>query len=50
LWFKTEILGGLNGTDVEFVDPSANDGDTELWQCSLTTPGGVVRLYKFDKI
>lgn len=25
-WFKTEILGGINGADVEFVDPSANDG------------------------
>jgi hypothetical protein len=24
-WFKTEFLGGLDGTDVEFIDPSAND-------------------------
>lgn len=26
-WFKTEILGGLNGAGVEFVSPSVNDGD-----------------------
>ena len=33
-WFKTEILGGLNGADVEFVDPSANDGEYGLLQCT----------------
>lgn len=26
-WFKTEILDGLNGADMEFVDPSADDGE-----------------------
>jgi len=25
-WFNTEMLGGLNGADVEFIDPSANNG------------------------
>jgi Cdc6-like AAA superfamily ATPase len=25
-WFKTEILAGLNGTDLEFIDPSTNEG------------------------
>lgn len=25
-WFKTKIFSGLNGTYVEFVDLSANDG------------------------
>jgi hypothetical protein len=26
-WFKSEILEGLNGVNLEFVDPSANDGE-----------------------
>jgi hypothetical protein len=43
-WFKTEILGGLNGTDVEFVDPSANDGEYGIVAVHLMTPSGVVRL------
>jgi hypothetical protein len=43
-WFKTEILGGLNGADVEFVDPSANDGEYGIVAVHLTTPSGVVRL------
>jgi hypothetical protein len=42
--FKTEILGGLNGADVEFVDPSANDGEYGIVAVYLTTPSGVVRL------
>ena len=37
-WFKTEILGGLNGADVEFVDPSANDGEYGIVAVQLTTP------------
>ena len=43
-WFKTEILGGLNGEDVEFVDPSANDGEYGIVAVHLTTPNGVVML------
>jgi hypothetical protein len=26
-WFKTEILGELNGAGVEFVTPPVNDGE-----------------------
>ena len=44
-WFKTEILGGLNGADVEFVDPSANDGESGIVAVHLMTPSGLVRLY-----
>jgi hypothetical protein len=43
-WFKTEILGGLNGEDVEFVDPLANDGEYGIVAVHLTTPNGVVML------
>ena len=43
-WFKTEILAGLNGTDLEFVDPSTNDGESGIVAVHLTTPSGVVRL------
>jgi hypothetical protein len=42
--FKTEILGGLNGADVEFVDPSANDGKYGIVAVQLTTPTGSVVL------
>lgn len=37
-WFKTKILGGLNGADVEFVNPSANDGKYGIVAVHLTTP------------
>ena len=43
-WFKTEILNGLSGADIEFVDPSANDGESGIVAVHLTTPSGVVRL------
>ena len=43
-WFKTEILGGLNGANVEFVGPSANDGEYGIVAVQLTTPMGSVVL------
>jgi hypothetical protein len=43
-WFKTEILSGLYGADVEFVDPSANDGEYGIVAVHLTTPTGSVVL------
>ena len=43
-WFKTEILDGLNGADIEFIDPSTNDGEYGIVAVHLTTPSGVVRL------
>jgi hypothetical protein len=43
-WFKTEILAGLNGTDLEFVDPSTNDGESGIVAVHLMTPSGAVRL------
>jgi hypothetical protein len=43
-WFKSEILDGLSGADIEFVDPSANDGESGIVAVHLTTPSGVVRL------
>jgi hypothetical protein len=43
-WFKTEILGGLNGAAVEFVDPSTNDGEYGIVAVHLTTPAGSVVL------
>ena len=43
-WFKTEILAGLNGTDLEFIDPSSNDGESGIVAVHLTTPTGPVVL------
>jgi hypothetical protein len=43
-WFKTEILDGLNGADVEFIDPSTNDGEYGIVSVHLTTPTGSVVL------
>jgi hypothetical protein len=40
-WFKTEILSGLNGADVEFIDPSTNDGEYGIVSVHLTTPYGI---------
>jgi hypothetical protein len=34
----------LNGADVEFVDPSANDGENGIVAVHLTTPAGSVIL------
>ena len=41
-WFKSEILGVLNGADIEFVDPSVNDGEYGIVTVHLTTPAGSV--------
>ena len=43
-WFKKEILCGLNGADLEFVDPSAEDGEYGIVAVHLTTPSGIMRL------
>ena len=43
-WFKTEILAGLNGTDLEFIDPSTNDGESGIVAVHLMTPTGSVVL------
>jgi hypothetical protein len=43
-WFKTEILGGLKGADIEFVDPSINDGLYGIVAVRLFTPNGAVQI------
>ncbi len=43
-WFWTEILGSSNAADVEFVDPSANDGEYGIVAVQLATPTGSVVL------
>lgn len=43
-WSKTEILGVLNWADVEFVEPSANDGEYEIVAVHLISPTGSVVL------
>jgi hypothetical protein len=43
-WFKTEILAGLNGTDLEFIDPSTNEGESWIVAVHLLTPTGSVVL------
>ena len=43
-WFKSEILAGLKGADIEFIDPSTNDGEYGIVAVHLMTPNGVVRV------
>lgn len=43
-WFKTQILDELNGTDIEFIDPSINEGESGIVAVHLITPSGVVTL------
>jgi hypothetical protein len=43
-WIETEILDGLSGADIEFIDPSANHGEYGIVAVHLMTPSGVVRL------
>jgi len=43
-WFKTEILDGLNGIDIEFIDPSTNEGESGIVAVHLSTPTGSVVL------
>ena len=37
-------MGGLNGADIEFIDPSTNDGEYGIVAVHLTTPTGSVVL------
>jgi hypothetical protein len=37
-------MDGLNGADIEFIDPSTNDGEYGIVAVDLMTPSGVVRL------
>jgi hypothetical protein len=29
-WFKAQILDGLKGTNIDFIDPSTNEGESEI--------------------
>ena len=37
-------MDGLNGADIEFIDPSTNDGEYGIVAVHLTTPTGSVIL------
>ena len=41
-WFKSEILGGLGGVNVSWIDPSANDGEKGIVAVEFETPNGKV--------
>jgi hypothetical protein len=43
-WFKAEILDGLTGADIKFIDPSTNDGEYGIVAVHLTTLTGSVVL------
>lgn len=43
-WFKAEILTALEGTTIEWTDPSTNDGENGIVSVHLKTPAGVVVL------
>jgi hypothetical protein len=43
-WFNSEILGGLNGTNIEFIYPSTNDGEYGIVTVQLAKPRGAVVL------
>jgi hypothetical protein len=42
--FIVQILDGLNGTDIEFIDPSTNDGEYGTVSVHLMEPSGFVSL------
>ena len=37
-------IGGLNGVDIEFIDPSTNDGEYGIFAVHLKIPAGSVVL------
>ena len=43
-WFKSEILSALENVTIDWVDPSANDGDNGIVAVHLSTPNGSVVL------
>jgi hypothetical protein len=43
-WFQSEILGALAEVTIDWVDPSANDGDNGIVAVHLSTPNGSVVL------
>ena len=43
-WLKSEILGVLDSGTIDWVDPSANDGDNGIVAVHLSTPNGSVVL------
>jgi hypothetical protein len=43
-WFKEDILASLGDIDIEWVDPSANDGQSGIMAVHLSTPTGIVAL------
>lgn len=43
-WFKDEILASLGEVQIEWVDPSANEGQSGIVAVHLATPNGVVTL------
>jgi hypothetical protein len=43
-WFKDEILAALGDITIEWVNPSANDGESGIVAVHLSTPTGVVVL------
>ncbi len=43
-WFKAEILSALNGTTIEWIDSSTNDGENGIVAVHLASPAGVVVL------
>ncbi len=43
-WFKEDILTSLGNVDIEWVDPSANDGQSGIMAVHLNTQNGSVIL------
>lgn len=43
-WFKEEILNSLGSIEIEWVNPSANDGQSGIVSVELATPAGKVVL------
>jgi hypothetical protein len=43
-WFKSEILDGLNGAEIEFIDPGTNDDEYGIVEVYLTIPTGPAAL------
>jgi len=43
-WLGSDLSRAFDGVEIQWVDPSTNDGQTGLVAVHLSTPNGVVRL------
>ena len=43
-WFKDEILNGLEKVQIDWVDPSTQEGETGIVRVDFASPAGTVSI------